>query len=1151
MMESYIIAIDFGTAYSGHAFSITASGTEIDPQVKRWGKEHGLDTPKTPTCILFNEREEFLKFGYEARMAYINMKGAEGQKNLYFENFKMALYDKELNKDVTIKAANGKSVKALKVFTEALRYLKEDALKTIASNTSGKEFKSSDFTWVLTVPAIWDPSAKQFMREAATQAGIVTKGTKDNLVIALEPEAASVLCKRLPADGFITLKHDGVTLDQQPGTQYIVVDCGGGTIDITAHEVLDGGSLKELLKASGNDLGGQTVDRKFKEFLREIFCDGVWEEYETKYPSEAQKMMYNFTFYKQVDDDIQISCPFNLGSLAQCRQEIERFFIKVKGASWDEGEIRISKDRLRSFFEDSLKGISDLLQEILKNDLKIELILLVGGFAESKILRQNVLDIFGHRCEVLCPFRPQEAILRGALMYGSNPELVAYRKSAFTYGVAVSVEFDKTKHRVDKKYKADGEWLCHDVFMKLVEEDEDVGWDKIREHILIPVEADQTTIDLIFYRTERKYPTYIDDPGVKKIASLEVPMPDTTKGKDREMKLEIRFGSTEITATGTDLETGTKRFVKIDFMIKLNMGDSFVIAIDFGTAYSGYAFSMTKSKEEIEPTLKFWGEEVGLMTPKTPTSILFDEHGKFMDFGYKAKVAYHKMGGKDAQKMFFFDCFKMELYGKELNKDVTIKAANGKSMKALKVFTEALTYLKNDALKTIKQNTAGKKFIPSDFTWVLTVPAIWDPSAKQFMREAATQAGIVTQRTEDKLVIALEPEAASLWCKKLPTDGFITPNHDRKALDQQPGTQYIVVDCGGGTIDITVHEVLSGASLKELHKASGNNLGGQTVDRKFKEFLREIFSGGVWEEFETKYPSEVEKMMYEFTFLKQVDEDIQVSCPINLGTLAQNVKNIPAFFDAVSGASWNDGFIKISRQQLKSFFAQSLQGITELIRKILRNGSNIEYILLVGGYATSQILHQHILDQFSAMCEVLCPSRPQEAILKGAVQFGRNPKVVLMRKSAFTYGFNMSERFDMSKHRPDKKYTNNDGVWCADIFKKMVEINEDVGCDEMRDSTLYPIRSDQTSMTVNFYRTENKSPKYVDEEGTKNIGTMVVDMHDTRGGMERKVRIKMKFGFTEITAMGTDMNSGSTVTVELNFMTQTQNSDIQQSNCVA
>ncbi|GLD68508.1 heat shock 70 kDa protein 12A-like protein [Lates japonicus] len=73
------------------------------------------------------------------------------------------------------------------------------------------------------------------------KAGIVTKGTEDRLVIALEPEAASVWCKKLPAEGFISQNHGGDSLEHSPGTQYIVDDCGGGTIDITVHEVLDGG----------------------------------------------------------------------------------------------------------------------------------------------------------------------------------------------------------------------------------------------------------------------------------------------------------------------------------------------------------------------------------------------------------------------------------------------------------------------------------------------------------------------------------------------------------------------------------------------------------------------------------------------------------------------------------------------------------------------------------------------------------------------------------------------------------------------------------------------------------------------------------------------------------------------------------------------
>lgn len=93
-MSNFIIAIDFGSAYSGYAFSLTPKGAEIDPHMRRWGRELGLDTPKTPTCILFNEDKEFIKFGYEAKTAYFRMQGEEAKKSYFFGNFKMALYGK-------------------------------------------------------------------------------------------------------------------------------------------------------------------------------------------------------------------------------------------------------------------------------------------------------------------------------------------------------------------------------------------------------------------------------------------------------------------------------------------------------------------------------------------------------------------------------------------------------------------------------------------------------------------------------------------------------------------------------------------------------------------------------------------------------------------------------------------------------------------------------------------------------------------------------------------------------------------------------------------------------------------------------------------------------------------------------------------------
>lgn len=43
--------------------------------------------------------------------------------------------------------------------------------------------------------------------------------------------------------------------------------------------------------------------------------------------------------------------------------------------------------------------------------------------------------------------------------------------------------------------------------------------------------------------------------------------------------------------------------------------------------------------------------------------------------------------------------------------------------------------------------------------------------------------------------------------------------------------------CSGGTVDITVHEVMVGGTLRELHKASGGAWGGTKVDESFRQFL--------------------------------------------------------------------------------------------------------------------------------------------------------------------------------------------------------------------------------------------------------------------------------------------------------------------------
>ena len=64
-------------------------------------------------------------------------------------------------------------------------------------------------------------------------------------------------------------------------------------------------------------------------------------------------------------------------------------------------------------------------------------------------------------------------------------------------------------------------------------------------------------------------------------------------------------------------------------------------------------------------------------------------------------------------------------------------------------------------------------------------------------------------------------------------------------------TVYMVVDCGGGTVDITVHQMTDtkAGHLKELHKATGGPYGstGTTFEKYYYHICRiYIFHSDVW-----------------------------------------------------------------------------------------------------------------------------------------------------------------------------------------------------------------------------------------------------------------------------------------------------------------
>lgn len=85
------------------------------------------------------------------------------------------------------------------------------------------------------------------------------------------------------------------------------------------------------------------------------------------------------------------------------------------------------------------------------------------------------------------------------------------------------------------------------------------------------------------------------------------------------------------------------------------------VAIDFGTTYSGFAYSFTKGEAGIHMNRE-WGNEEGRFTMKTPTTILLRPNKAFDSFGYDAEEKYAHFSIGEVKDFYYFKHFKMELH---------------------------------------------------------------------------------------------------------------------------------------------------------------------------------------------------------------------------------------------------------------------------------------------------------------------------------------------------------------------------------------------------------------------------------------------------------------------------------------------------------
>jgi len=97
--KSFLIfaGIDFGTTFSGYAYSFKDDPMKITTNQGWNAGSERLISLKTPTCVLVNPSKQFDSFGFEAENKYVDLADDKEHTGwLLFRWFKMILHNNEV-----------------------------------------------------------------------------------------------------------------------------------------------------------------------------------------------------------------------------------------------------------------------------------------------------------------------------------------------------------------------------------------------------------------------------------------------------------------------------------------------------------------------------------------------------------------------------------------------------------------------------------------------------------------------------------------------------------------------------------------------------------------------------------------------------------------------------------------------------------------------------------------------------------------------------------------------------------------------------------------------------------------------------------------------------------------------------------------------
>ncbi|KAG8740464.1 hypothetical protein FRC10_004291 [Ceratobasidium sp. 414] len=255
-----VIGIDIGTTQSGVAFAYLQDGADqVVDRVTRWpGQEAQSQQSKIPTIAV--------SFGAEALSPQAE-DDAEDQGWRLAKYFKLHLHpdDMKAKHDIKLEALPV-GVSLQKIYSDFMGYLLRQTREYFEERIlDGKhiwETYQPTMEIVLAHPNGWGIREQTFLRSAAVEAGLANATNASTRIrFVTEAEASVHFC----------IYHTNLGSCLQPGTNFIVCDAGGSTVDTTLYTVISARpvlKLEEKRASACVQAGAIFVDSEADKYLR-------------------------------------------------------------------------------------------------------------------------------------------------------------------------------------------------------------------------------------------------------------------------------------------------------------------------------------------------------------------------------------------------------------------------------------------------------------------------------------------------------------------------------------------------------------------------------------------------------------------------------------------------------------------------------------------------------------------------------------------------------------------------------------------------------------------------------------------------------------------------------------------------------------------